>query len=171
MLCKIVSGGQTGADRAGLDFALEAGLEHGGYVPKGRRAEDGRIDEKYQLTELTSTSYPVRTRRNVEESDATVIVTLQSELVGGSALTARFAREAYRPCLHLHRTGKPAGLDSILETAAQLAAFLDAHAMGVLNVAGSRESKEPGIYQFTLAVLREYWQTRGTSRKGTVPPR
>jgi hypothetical protein len=147
MLRKVVSGGQTGADRAGLDFALEVGLEHGGYVPKGRRAEDGRIDEKYHLTELTGTSYPARTRRNVEASDGTVILTLQAELAGGSALTARCAREASRPCLHLHCTGKPDGLDSILETAAQLAAFLDAHRIGVLNVAGSRESKEPGTYE------------------------
>ena len=60
MLRKVVSGGQTGADRAGLDFALEVGLEHGGYVPRGRRSEDGRVDEKYHLTELASTSYPVR---------------------------------------------------------------------------------------------------------------
>ena len=69
MLRKIVSGGQTGADRAGLDFALEVGLEHGGYVPKGRKAEDGRIDDRYHLTELNSASYPVRTRRNARESD------------------------------------------------------------------------------------------------------
>jgi Circularly permutated YpsA SLOG family len=71
MLRKIVSGGQTGADRAGLDFAMEVGLDHGGYVPKGRKAEDGRIDDRYQLTELATTSYPVRTRRNVMESDGT----------------------------------------------------------------------------------------------------
>jgi Circularly permutated YpsA SLOG family len=93
-------------------------------------------------------------------------VTLKPELEGGSALTARCTREISRPCLHLHRTGKPDGLDSILETAAQLAVFLDTHGMGVLNVAGSRESKEPGVYPFTLAVLREYWQTRGTNRLG-----
>ncbi|HEY0792109.1 MAG TPA: putative molybdenum carrier protein [Chthoniobacterales bacterium] len=168
MLRKVVSGGQTGADRAGLDFALEVGLENGGYVPKGRKAEDGRIDDRYHLTEMTSASYPVRTQRNVEASDGTVILTLKPELEGGSALTARCARELSRPWLHLHRTGKPDGLDSVLETAVQLAAFLDSHGIGVLNVAGSRESKEPGIYHFTLAVLREYWQGRYARRPETA---
>ena len=72
MLRKIISGGQTGADRAGLDFAIQAGLEHGGYVPKGRKAEDGRIDDRYQLIELSSSSYVDRTKRNVEESDGTI---------------------------------------------------------------------------------------------------
>jgi hypothetical protein len=61
MLRRIVSGGQTGADRAGLEFALEVGLEHGGYVPKGRKAEDGRIDDRYRMTELTSPLYPSST--------------------------------------------------------------------------------------------------------------
>jgi len=64
MIRKIISGGQTGADRAGLDFAIETGLEHGGYVPSGRKAEDGRIDELYNLVELSTSSYPARTRRH-----------------------------------------------------------------------------------------------------------
>src|ERR1700757_20437 len=68
VLRKIVSGGQTGADRAGLDFAIETGLEHGGFVPKGRKAEDGRIDDKYNLVELSTDLYPARTKRNIEES-------------------------------------------------------------------------------------------------------
>jgi hypothetical protein len=78
VLRRIISGGQSGADRAGLDFAIEAGLAHGGYVPKGRKAEDGRIDEKYRLTELATNSYPERTKRNVRESDGTVIRTPNS---------------------------------------------------------------------------------------------
>ena len=73
MLRKIISGGKTGADRAGLDFAIEKGLEHGGYVPRGRKAEDGRIDDRYNLVELSTRSYPGRTRRNIEESGGTVI--------------------------------------------------------------------------------------------------
>jgi hypothetical protein len=76
MLRKVISGGQTGADRAGLDFAIETGLEHGGYVPRGRKAEDGRIDDRYNLFELSTSSYPARTRRNIEESDGTVIFSL-----------------------------------------------------------------------------------------------
>jgi len=70
MLRKIISGGQTGADRAGLDFAIETGLEHGGYVPRGRKAEDGRIDERYNLVELSTSSYPLGTRRTSKKATA-----------------------------------------------------------------------------------------------------
>ena len=70
MLRKIISGSQTGADRAGLDFAIETGLEHGGYVPRGRKVKDGKVAERYNLVELGTSSYPARTRRNIEESDA-----------------------------------------------------------------------------------------------------
>src|SRR4029077_12697814 len=84
MLRKIISGGQSGADRAGLDFAIETGLEHGGYVPRGRKAEDGKIDDRYNMVELSTTSYPARTRRNIEESDGTVIFSLERLLSGGT---------------------------------------------------------------------------------------
>ena len=77
MLRKIISGGQTGADRAGLDFAIETGLEYGGYVLRGRKAEDGRIADRYKLFELRIIPYPARTRRNIEESDGTVIFCLE----------------------------------------------------------------------------------------------
>jgi hypothetical protein len=87
MLRKIISGGQTGADRAAPDFAIEKGLEHGGYVPRGRKAEDGRIDDRYNLVELSTSSYPARTRRNIEESDGTVIFSLERLLSGGTKLT------------------------------------------------------------------------------------
>jgi hypothetical protein len=90
VLRKIISEGQTGADRAGLDFAIEVGLAHGGYVPKGRKAEDDRIDEKYTLVELSSNSYPERTKRNVRESDGTVILSLNEKLSGGTALKPLF---------------------------------------------------------------------------------
>jgi Circularly permutated YpsA SLOG family len=86
MLRRIISGGQTGADRAGLDFAIHVGLEHGGYVPKGRKAEDGKIAERYNLVELSTTSYPARTKRNTEESDGTVIFSLERLLSGGTKL-------------------------------------------------------------------------------------
>ena len=77
MLLKIISGGQTRADRAGLDFAIETDLEHGGYVSRGHKAEDGRIDDRYNLIELSTSSYPVRTRRNIEESDGAGIFSLE----------------------------------------------------------------------------------------------
>jgi rhodanese-related sulfurtransferase len=93
MAAKTNSTNQTGADRAGLDFAIETGLEHGGYVPRGRKAEDGRIDDRYNLVELTTSSYPARTRRNIEESDGTVIFSLARLLSGGTKLTQEYANE------------------------------------------------------------------------------
>jgi hypothetical protein len=158
VLRKIISGGQTGADRAGLDFAIEVGLAHGGYVPKGRKAEDGRIDEKYTLVELSSSSYPERTKRNVRESDGTVILSLNEQLSGGSALTLSYAQHARKPVLHIHNSGT--GRDPVPRQARQLKEFIESNAIQVLNVAGPRESKEPGVYGFALEILRTYWQDR-----------
>jgi hypothetical protein len=83
-ILRIISGGQTGADRAGLDWAIAHGIPHGGYCPKGRLAEDGPIAAQYALSELGSKSYPVPTERNVMESDGTVIFTMKPGLSGGS---------------------------------------------------------------------------------------
>jgi hypothetical protein len=153
VLRKVISGGQAGADRAGLDFALEVGLEHGGFVPKGRKAEDGRIDERYQLTELPSASYSTRTKRNVRESDGTAIFSLRAELSGGSALTLAYANSVKKPVIHLHASDK-----GRVDPVAQLKDFIGSNRIEVLNVAGPRESKGPGVYDFTLGVLRRYWQ-------------
>jgi hypothetical protein len=101
MVQKIVSGGQAGADRAGLDFAIEVGLQYGGFVPLGRVAEDGRIDDRYHLVELPTTCYETRTLANVMDSHGTVIVSLAKELTGGSALTSAFANITGRPVIHL----------------------------------------------------------------------
>jgi hypothetical protein len=103
---KIISGGQTGADRAGLDFVIHAGLEHGGYVPRGRKAEDGRTDDRYNLIELSTSSYPARTRRNIEESDGTVIFSLNRRLSGGTKLTLELANNLGKPVLHIYDTRK-----------------------------------------------------------------
>src|SRR5271169_2276250 len=106
MLRKIISGGQTGADRAGLDFAIETGRDHGGYVPRDRKAEDGRIDERYNLVELSTSSYPARTRRNIEESDGTVIFSLERLPSGGTKLTWEHANKLRKPVLHIYDTRK-----------------------------------------------------------------
>jgi hypothetical protein len=157
MLRKIISGGQTGVDRAGLDFTIEVGLAHGGYVPKGRKAEDGRIDEKYALTELATNSYPERSKRNVRaESDGTVILSLSDKLSGGSALTLSYARHANKPVLHIHNS--ETGRDPLSHQVRQLSDFIESNGIEVLNVAGPRESNEPGVYRFTLQLLRQYWQ-------------
>ena len=101
-LLKIISGGETGADRAALDWAISHGIPHGGSCPKGRRAEDGEIPAKYLLTELTTTSYPKRTEQNVLDSDGTLIITIKPKLSTGSRQTAEFARKHGKPLLHVH---------------------------------------------------------------------
>jgi hypothetical protein len=98
---KIVSGGQTGADRAALDWALAHGVPCGGWCPKGRKAEDGPIDPKYPLKETPSSSYLQRTEWNVRDSDATVLFSTESDLTGGSKRTMEFARKHKKPRLHL----------------------------------------------------------------------
>ena len=156
-LRKIISGGQTGADRAGLDFAIEKGLEHGGYVPKGRKAEDGRIDDRYNLVELSTTSYPARTRRNIEESDGTVIFSLEQLLSGGTKLDfGGHANKVGKPVLHIYDTRKErrSNPDSLRLEAQALTDFLHSNKIEVLNVAGPRESKEPGVYELTLTIFR-----------------
>jgi predicted Rossmann fold nucleotide-binding protein DprA/Smf involved in DNA uptake len=97
---KIISGGQTGADRAGLDVAIARGIPHGGWCPKGRKSEDGSLHARYLLSETPSANYLVRTERNAAESDATVIFTAGA-LSGGSKRTAEFAKKHGRPFLHL----------------------------------------------------------------------
>jgi hypothetical protein len=101
MLRKIISGAQTGADRGGLDFAIETGPEHGGYVPRGRKEEDGRIIDRYNMVEFSTTSYPARTRRNIEESDGTVIFSLERLLSGGTKLTWELAKKLEKLLLHI----------------------------------------------------------------------
>jgi hypothetical protein len=153
MLRKIMSGGQTGADRAGLDFAIETGLEHGGYVPRGRKAEDGRIDDRYNLVELSTSSYPARTRRNIKESDGTVIFSLECLLSGGTKLTQDYANKLGKPVLHIYNTRK-AQIFNPDSLRLELTDFLRSNKIEVLNVAGPRESKEPGVYEWTLTMLR-----------------
>jgi Circularly permutated YpsA SLOG family len=156
MLRKIISGGQTCADRAGLDFAIETGLEHWGYVPRGRKAEDGRIDDRYNMVELSTTSYPARTRRNIEESDGTVIFSLERLLSGGTKLTWGLAKKLGKPLLHIYDAPKEriSNPDSLCLEGQALTDFLRSNKIEVLNVAGPRESKEPGVYKLTLTILR-----------------
>jgi hypothetical protein len=98
---KIISGGQTGADRASLDFALAHGVSHSGWCPRGRRAEDGTLERHYALRETPDTNYSQRTEWNVRDSDGTLIFTVACELSGGSALTQELAEAHGKPCLRL----------------------------------------------------------------------
>ncbi len=153
---RIVSGGQTGADRAALDAALALGLEAGGWVPLGRQAEDGTIPDRYpNLQEAESELPAVRTELNVRESDATVIFS-HGTLTGGTALTESITRKLAKPLLHLD-------LDRVTEVTASAALYdwLVRQRPGTLNVAGPRESKDPAIHAATkrvlMAALRQTW--------------
>jgi len=147
MIKKIISGGQTGADRAGLDWAMKRGVAVGGWCPKGRLAEDGPIPATYPLVEAASADYLVRTRLNVRDSDGTLIVTSTSALSRGSLRTRNFAAELGRPCLHVQMSADPS-------LAAQAVAhFCNIHGIRVLNVAGTRAAKAPGIAAFVIRLL------------------
>jgi hypothetical protein len=160
VLRKIISGGQTGADRAALDFAIEVGLEHGGFVPRGRRAEDGKIPEQYQPIELSSVSYAVRTKRNVREADGTVVFSLDPILTGGSALTFEYAAEVKKPRIHIHKSATDYSDEAFFKEVSRLKDFIESNRVAVLNVAGPRESNQPGVYAFALEMLRQYWENR-----------
>ncbi len=148
MIKKIISGGQTGADRAALDVALSFGFEVGGWVPKGRLAEDGIIPPRYpNLREADSTKLKTRTALNVRDSDATLIFS-HGPLQGGSAYTRVKAIELEKPYLHLDLAGM-----TVSDAVSSLREWLAQEDPKVLNVAGSRTSKDPQIYEKTRAIL------------------
>lgn len=144
---KIVSGGQTGADRAALDVALERGIPHGGWIPRGRLTEDGPLPGRYRLWETETRSYAGRTERNVLDSDGTLIVS-RGRLNGGSALTRQLAKRHGRPWLHVDL--------AVLggeEAARRVRVWLRENRIRVLNVAGPRASKDPGIQRAVRGLL------------------
>jgi len=147
---KIISGGQTGADRAALDFALANEIETGGFVPKNRGAEDGRIAEKYvNLIETESENPAKRTELNVKNSDATVIVS-HGKLIGGSLLTKELAEKHQKPFLHIDFS-----VTTIERAIAETLKWLDSIDCQILNIAGSRASENAEIYAKTRGFLKE----------------
>ena len=146
---KIVSGGQTGADRAALDWAMANSIPYGGWCPLGRLAEDGKIDAQYNLRETPKADYLQRTEWNVRDSDVTAIISLAPQLTGGSLATAKLASDLRKPCLHL------SGLQDAPENARQLADFLRRHEVQILNVAGPRASGEPDVGAFIQSIFAE----------------
>src|SRR4029077_3291844 len=141
MLSKIISGGQTGVDQAGLDFAIENGIPHGGKCPKGRLSELGPIPDRYLLTEHFSAGYPPRTQANVEESDATVIFptgSIQEE--SGCLLTATLCMKIKKPyvVIRLDDPDEESGAKKLRE-------LIQKHQVKVLNVAGARGSRRPDV--------------------------
>jgi hypothetical protein len=145
MVRTVVSGGQTGVDRAALDVALALGLACGGWCPRGRRAEDGPLPARYPLRETPSAEYPQRTEWNVRDSDGTLILH-DGRLDRGTALTERLARRQGRPHLIL---------DLGAARPAEARRWIDAHGLSILNVAGPRESRRPGVQARAAAWLLE----------------
>lgn len=137
-LDKIISGGQTGVDRAALDVALRLGMPLGGWCPRGRLAEDGPLAPRYPLAETPEPAYAQRTEWNVRDSDGTLILT-HGEPMGGTALTRVFALQQGKPHLVIDLAKEPRTHTVI--------AWLHDHNIRVLNVAGPRASTVAGIYE------------------------
>ena len=151
----IISGGQTGADRAALDFALENKIESGGFIPKGRRAEDGKISEIYpNLVETKTKNYAERTELNVQNSDATLIVS-HGKLTRGSLLTKRFAVKNRKPFLHIDFTEL-----TIDESVRETRKWLASQNCRRLNIAGARASTDAQIYDKTREFLAALFGVR-----------
>lgn len=147
---KIISGAQTGADRAAIDTAINLGLEYGGSIPKGRKAEDGPISQKYSnLTELSTSDYKVRTEKNVTDADATIIFTI-GKPTGGTLVTVNYVKKHRKPYLLLDLKDK-----SDKEVIKQIKEWLYKNRPDILNIAGPRESKSPGIYEMVTIILKE----------------
>jgi hypothetical protein len=146
----ILTGGQTGVDRAALDWAISRGIAHGGWCPSGRTAQDGPLPERYKLKETEATGYSQRTRMNVRDADATLIIHY-GPLLGGTRLTCRFADEMNKP-FRLVDLSKDWPSQST-----QVQAWWTELDLNGLNMAGPSEARVPGIYALTLEFLQQLW--------------
>ncbi|MCU7812127.1 MAG: putative molybdenum carrier protein [Candidatus Thiodiazotropha sp. (ex Notomyrtea botanica)] len=144
---KIISGGQTGVDRAALDAALEAHAPAGGWCPAGRTAEDGAIQDIYPVIELANAGYWARTRKNVVDSDATLVVYFK-QLTGGTKETHNFCLIEKKPYLLIN-----AETSSIKNALDKLLSFIDNHKITTLNVAGPRASGDARAYGYTKQLI------------------
>ena len=147
MIQKIISGGQTGADQAALDAAIKLGIPHGGWIPKGRPTENGKLPDKYKLREMPNKSYPKRTEQNVIDSDGTLIIT-HGKLTGGSKLIQKVAKKHDRPCIHINLNKT-----LLFMASSEINSWIIKNGIEVLNVAGSRTSKDPEIYKEVFHIV------------------
>jgi hypothetical protein len=148
MLKRIISGGQSGVDRAALDAAIRIGIPHGGWIPRGRITEDGPLPQRYRLVEMPTDSYAERTEKNVVDSDGTLIIS-RGTPTGGTDYTRKMALKHGKQMLHidmaLHRNP--------LDAASLVSSWIEMNKIETLNVAGPRASKDPNIYAEALAIL------------------
>ena len=147
MIKKIISGGQTGADRAALDVAIKYSIHHGGWIPKGRIAEDGPLPERYQLQEMPTISYTKRTEQNVIDSDATLIFS-RGKPTGGTDYTRKMALKHKKQMVHIDLK-----LSTSYDAAYRILSWIRHYEIKILNVAGPRTSKDPAIYNDVFKIL------------------
>lgn len=147
-LYRIVSGGQTGADRAALDASLKIGFPCGGWCPANRQADDGLLPLKYPLTEIPSGGYRQRTIRNVKESDGTALLFFGNP-IGGTELTLKTCIRLNKPHLLID-----ASIISYSEATNVLLKFIKEKSIGVLNIAGPSERRNPGTYLYVYEVIQ-----------------
>ena len=145
---RIISGGQTGADQAALDVAIELSIPHGGWVPKGRRTERGPLPEKYRMKEMPTDSYPKRTEQNVIDSDGTLILS-HGDLSEGSYYTRMMAAKHGKPWIHID-----ADKHSVEVAVQMIRTWISGNDIEVLNVAGPPASKDAQIYVTTKTLLK-----------------
>ena len=147
MIKKIISGGQTGADRAALDVAIKLGIPHGGWIPKGRITEEGLLPEKYQMQEMPTENYAARTEQNVIDSDGTLII-CRGKPTGGSDYTREMALKHKKQLLHvdLNQT-------SSFDASSLISSWIKLYQIKTLNVAGPKESKDPNVYVDVFRIL------------------
>ena len=175
-ITKIISGGQTGADRGGIDAAVYCKVPHGGWCPKGRKAEDGRIPDRYQLQEMSSANYLRRTEQNVIDSDATLVLTL-GKLSGGSLRTVEFAHAHEKPWFHVDVDvwKRDRVVKEIVDWLEGRGEYDHDEYVAqppkecVLNVAGSRESKADGIQDLVAAIMIDVLREVNPECKGLYP--
>lgn len=161
-LRKIVSGGQTGADQGALSACVQAGFPYGGWIPKGRRTEKGKVPARYRMRQHWSRHYPPRTEANVRDADGTVIFTYGPP-DGGSQLTIEFAKQHGKPCLQVD-LNQPR--DRVVAKVVRWAKR-NLPAEAVLNVAGSRRSKAPGIRMAVKRTVLDVISRLAADRRGT----
>jgi hypothetical protein len=144
-----ISGGQTGVDRALLDFSLEHSIPCRGWCPKGRLAEDGEIDQKYPLQETITSAYPERTEKNILDSDGTLILNMEGIMDQGTQYTIELSRIHKKPCLIIDMCRDQK------RQASEIRVWLEKEKIIILNIAGARESNSPGIYEKTREFLEK----------------